>query len=233
MNHIPVDVHVMYTTYADYAECKSPDITMFNLEICTERLWGVVRRMSDLQECPISLENAARIFDDLQYHGEAFLNTAFQFREHLMFLFAMLTNKDKRGITEDRQYREEAWKELGAKSPASAIAIEQMLERLRWLIDIRNKMTHGTFVHLQVSLVDPKPDANGNRNLTLIDEDTLLQVADDHNRFINIRRVINSAIVSFVEECEADVQSIRTHLSNLRNALADNGRLTNGNGLRR
>jgi hypothetical protein len=170
------------------------------LEVCVLRLRSVLSRLERAVEEDIEWDNAASKMDDLQYHGETFLTSIYEFRERLIFLLAVLTKRDKDTLIGRGGYqrRQDALKELRKTMRTAADDIQALENQIYSAIRRRGTMTHEAFVHLAMFVEGQGPYEPDNALVDLKSQNEASYSAH--------RDALNKAIHRFVDERKGDFE---------------------------
>ena len=175
------------------------------------RLRSVLDKLEQTAAPPLSDETIGHMMNDLQYHGETFLTSIYEFRERLLLLLAVLTSRDKAeffGLGSFQRIKS-AIAELRGTKPNVADDIRALLNQLESSKELRGTMTHEAFLHLSL-LVDGYPHNP---------EDLLLQCERNETLWIKILHILREEITRFVSAREKDCRFIAQKVVSIATAL--------------
>lgn len=161
------------------------------------------------------------VVDDLQYHGEAYLNAVYELRNRVIFLEAVMTGCDAELLDGQRwpyQVRRTALNDLKRANPRATMAVDALLQLEGFVcppVRHRNTMVHESFLSLGLVyyLEGQTPDdagANaGTEGQVIHDIAEFLRAArKDSDRYARFFEAFRRAVVRFASQRVRDSQAM-------------------------
>jgi hypothetical protein len=199
------------------SECtrKKKDLehALMELGFVTTRLCEIRDRLLDCGENDLTEETVSQFVQELSYHGEYFLNTAYEIRDRLAALLAILTECDKDALIGRRAYEDKrmpryiALKNTMPEVARQFLALESCICTF---IKLRNVKTHEASLHFEF-LVDGHP----------YDAEEILKSVKDDAVFGELVQLIRSEICRFISRHTKACEEIEKATDALNESLWD------------
>ena len=184
----------------------------------TIRLRHVTDRLIGIEEDDLTEDNVSWFVEELEYHGEYFLTTAYEIQDRLAGLLAILTESKKDELIGKRRAFKDAriprYVELKGTMPRAAQQFLALESRICSLVKLRNKKTHEDSLHFEF-LVDGQP----------YDPEKTLRSVKVEAQFGALLQTIRAEVHRFIGMHNTDCEAIEKAVEQLDEAIREQERL--------
>jgi hypothetical protein len=169
---------------------KDLEYALRELGFVTARLCEVRDRLLNIGENDLTEETVSQFVQELSYHGEFFLNTAYEIRDRLAALLAVLTECDKDDLIGRRAYEDKRMPRYMALKNSMPEVARQFLALESCIcsfVKLRNAKTHEASLHFEF-LLDGHP----------YDPEEILKGVKDDVSFGELVQLIRSEVNRFI-----------------------------------
>lgn len=226
-NRQPPLVCMRYMSYGPWFEPTDDEVTrrrkmlehaLMELGAPTVRLRQITARLIGIEDDDITEENVSYFVEELEYHGEYFLTTAYEIQDRLAGLLAILTESPKHELIGKRRAFTDAriprYVDLKKTMPRVAEQFLALESRICSLVKLRNIKTHKSSFHFEF-LVDGQP----------YDPAEILRSVKDEAQFGELLQTIRTEVHLFIETHKADSIAIEEAVDQLEAAIREQERL--------
>ena len=223
----PPLVCMSYMSYGPWFEATDDEVTrrrkmlehaLEELGSTTVRLRHVTDRLIRIGEDDLTEENVSWCVEELEYHGEYFLTTAYEIQDRLAGLLAILTESPKdiligkrRAFTDARIPR---YVELKKTMPRAAEQFLALESRICSFVKLRNKKTHEGSLHFEF-LVDGQP----------YDPEEILRSVKEEAQYGALLQTIRVEVHRFIETHKTDCEAIEKSVEQLEETIREREKL--------
>ena len=181
------------------------------LGVVSARLCEIRDRLLNFGETDLTEETVSQFVQEFSYYGEFFLNTAYEIRDRLAALLAVLTECDKDDLIGRRTYEDKRMPRYMALKNSMPEVVRQffVLEScICSFVKLRNAKTHEASLHFEL-LVDGHP----------YDPEEILKGVKDDAFFGELVQIIRSETNRFISRHVKACEEIENAVDALNESL--------------